>query len=169
MTEFNAGEKSNPPQPTPLAPGVDIKPNETRTNLIVNYLPQTLSQKELMSMFSTIGPVKEAKVMMDMKTGYSYGFGFVDYHRTEDAQRAIRSLNGLEVQNKRIKVAFARPPGVSKDTNLYVANLPRHWAEAEVDQLFAPYGNIIQRNILRDKTTGLMRGVAFVRWGANPL
>lgn len=62
-----------------------------------------------------------------LQTGYSYGFGFVNYAKAEDAATAISTLNGLQVQNKRLKVSFARPSGEEiKETNLYVTNLPRY-------------------------------------------
>lgn len=130
---------------------------EPRTNLIINYLPQNMNEKELYSLFVTIGPVESCRVMKDYKvtgtprcmlkralgftelaciilivtfpfsqTGYSYGFGFVNYAKAEDAATAISTLNGLQVQNKRLKVSFARPSGEEiKETNLYVTNLPR--------------------------------------------
>ena len=34
------------------------------------------------------------------------GYGFVNYHRAEDAEKAINTLNGLRLQNKTIKVTF---------------------------------------------------------------
>lgn len=37
------------------------------TNLIINYLPQTMTEKELFSMFVTIGPVESCRVMKDNK------------------------------------------------------------------------------------------------------
>ncbi|GAB1867232.1 RRM domain-containing protein [Camponotus japonicus] len=143
-----------------------IKGNEEpRTNLIINYLPQNMNEKELYSLFVTIGPVESCRVMKDYKTGYSYGFGFVNYAKAEDAATAISTLNGLQVQNKRLKVSFARPSGEEiKETNLYVTNLPRNITESQIDEIFSKYGNIVQKNILKDKLTGLPRGVAFVRF-----
>jgi RNA recognition motif-containing protein len=44
----------------------------------------------------------------DKPTGYSYGFGFIDYQSPTDAQRAIESLNGLQLQNKKMKVAYSK-------------------------------------------------------------
>lgn len=41
--------------------------NDDRTNLIINYLPQTMTEKELYSMFVTIGPVESCRVMKDYK------------------------------------------------------------------------------------------------------
>ncbi|KAK7864814.1 hypothetical protein R5R35_001620 [Gryllus longicercus] len=139
--------------------------NDMKTNLIINYLPQNMTEKELYSMFVTIGPVESCRVMKDFKTGYSYGFGFVNYAKAEDASRAIGTLNGLQVQNKRLKVSFARPSGEDiKETNLYVTNLPRNITEQYLEQLFGKYGTIVQKNLLKDKVTGMPRGVAFVRY-----
>ncbi|XP_076220652.1 sex-lethal homolog isoform X3 [Nomia melanderi] len=139
--------------------------DEPRTNLIINYLPQSMTEKDLYSLFVTIGPVESCRVMKDYKTGYSYGFGFVNYAKAEDAATAINTLNGLQVQNKRLKVSFARPSGEEiKETNLYVTNLPRNITESQIDDIFSKYGNIVQKNILKDKLTGLPRGVAFVRF-----
>ena len=36
--------------------------------------------------------------------GQSLGYGFVNYKRPEDAEKAINTLNGLRLQNKTIKV-----------------------------------------------------------------
>lgn len=40
-------------------------------------------------------------------TGQSLGYGFVNFNRVEDADKAINTLNGLRLQNKTIKVDFA--------------------------------------------------------------
>ncbi|XP_051162115.1 sex-lethal homolog isoform X1 [Leptopilina boulardi] len=138
---------------------------DSRTNLIINYLPQSMTEKELYSMFVTIGPVESCRVMKDYKTGYSYGFGFVNYAKIEDADTAIATLNGLQVQNKKLKVSHARPSGEEiKETNLYVTNLPRNTTDKQIEDIFSKFGNIVQKNILKDKHTGLPRGVAFVRY-----
>ncbi|XP_055380573.1 sex-lethal homolog isoform X5 [Condylostylus longicornis] len=135
------------------------------TNLIVNYLPQDMQDRELYSLFRTIGPINTCRIMRDLKTGYSFGYAFVDFCNETDAQRAIKSLNGITVRTKRLKVSYARPGGdCLKDTNLYVTNLPRTITEDQLDIIFGKYGQIVQKNILRDKLTGKPRGVAFVRF-----
>lgn len=136
-----------------------------KTNLIVNYLPQTMTEKDLYAMFMTIGPIESCRVMKDFKTGYSYGFGFVNFTREEDATRAIDTFNGYQLRNKRLKVSYARPSGEEiKDTNLYVTNLPRAITEEQLETIFGKYGRIVQKHILRDKSNGTPRGVAFVRF-----
>ncbi|GFR60092.1 ELAV 2-like protein [Elysia marginata] len=137
--------------------------DDSSTNLIINYLPQTLTDEEFRSLFLSVGPISSSKIVRDKATNYSYGFGFVVYERAQDAQRAIETLSGLQLQNKRIKVAHARPSGDQiKGANLYVRNLPSHWTETELNKLFQPYGKIIQSRILIDLGTGLSRRVGFV-------
>ena len=49
----------------------DISPDDdcSRTNLIVNYLPQTMTQEEIRSLFSSIGEVESCKLIRDKVTG----------------------------------------------------------------------------------------------------
>jgi hypothetical protein len=75
----------------------------------------------------------------DRATGYSYGYGFVDYYRADDAAKgnffctiffilgslAIDTLNQLKMEHKTIKVSYARPKcDETRGTNLYIRNLP---------------------------------------------
>jgi len=143
--------------------------DESPTNLIINYLPQTLTDEEYRSMFLSIGPIKSAKIIRDKATGYSYGFGFVDYQHPSDADRAIATLNGLQLQNKRIKVAKARQGGENiKGANLYVRNLPTAWTETELNKLFEPFGKIIQSRVLVDLQTGVSKRVGFILYNTRP-
>lgn len=43
------------------------------TNLIINYLPQDMSERELYSLFSTMGPIESCKIMRDMKVSQCPG------------------------------------------------------------------------------------------------
>lgn len=51
--------------------GVSTQPDDdgSRTNLIVNYLPQTMTQEEIRSLFSSIGEVESCKLIRDKVTG----------------------------------------------------------------------------------------------------
>uniref|UniRef100_A0A6R4ZVS0 ELAV-like protein n=1 Tax=Xenopus tropicalis TaxID=8364 RepID=A0A6R4ZVS0_XENTR len=146
-----------------------------RTNLIVNYLPQNMTQDELRSLFSSIGEVESAKLIRDKVAGrmstnamslwHSLGYGFVNYLNAKDAERAINTLNGLRLQSKTIKVSFARPSSESiKDANLYISGLPRTMTQKDVEDMFLPFGRIINSRVLVDQATGLSRGVAFIRF-----
>lgn len=134
-----------------------------KTNLIINYLPQTLTDSEFRSLFETVGNLKGCKIVRHKSTGYSYGFGFVDYDTPSDASRAIETLNGYQLQNKRIKVAYARPGGeVIKNANLYIRGIPKSMEQDELIAMFKDCGEIIQCRMLKDDFTGENKGVAFV-------
>ncbi|GFS93867.1 ELAV-like protein 4 [Trichonephila clavipes] len=138
---------------------------DSKTNLIVNYLPQTMTQEEIRSLFSSIGEVESCKLIRDKVTGQSLGYGFVNYVRPEDAEKAINTLNGLRLQNKTIKVSYARPSSEAiKGANLYVSGLPKSMTQQDLEGLFTPFGRIITSRILCDNITGLSKGVGFVRF-----
>jgi len=46
------------------------------------------------------------KVVRDMKTGNTLGYGFVNYETTEAAEKAIQTINGHKVQHKTLKVGW---------------------------------------------------------------
>lgn len=51
-----------------------------------------------------------------------------------------------------------------KDVNeIFVSFIFRNITEAGIEDIFNKFGRIVQKNILKDKLTGLPRGVAFVR------
>lgn len=151
---------------------------ESKTNLIVNYLPQSMTQDEIRSLFSSIGDVESCKLIRDKLTGQSLGYGFVNYQQPQDAEKAINTLNGLRLQNKTIKVSYARPSSEAiKGANLYVSGLPKNMTQQDLENLFSSYGRIITSRILCDNITvrqfvtgggdylpGLSKGVGFIRF-----
>lgn len=137
----------------------------SKTNLIINYLPQNMSQEEVRSLFSSMGEVESCKLVRDKLTGQSLGYGFVNYIRQEEAAKAVSTLNGLRLQNKTIKVSFARPSCEAiKGANLYVSGLPKTMTQPDLEGLFVGFGQIITSRILCDNVTGLSKGVGFVRF-----
>uniref|UniRef100_A0A0D3EEY8 RRM domain-containing protein n=1 Tax=Brassica oleracea var. oleracea TaxID=109376 RepID=A0A0D3EEY8_BRAOL len=66
----------------------------------------------LESLFGEQGKVVEARVIYDRDSGSSKGFGFVTYNSAQEAQNAIRTLDGADLDRRQIRVseAEARPP-----------------------------------------------------------
>jgi len=137
-----------------------------RTNLIINYLPQTMTQDEIKDLFGSIGAIESCKLVRDKTTGQSLGYGFVNFIRMEDAEKAVKQMNGLRLQNKMIKVSFARPSSDSiKFSNLYVSNLPCSMTQQELESMFADFGSIISSKILcNPKAEGTSKSVGFIRF-----
>ena len=77
--------------------------------LFVGSLPFSTTSDQLREIFAKAGQVVEANVVMDKMTGRSRGFGFVEMAAEEDAKKAIDTLNGTEVDGRKIFVSEARP------------------------------------------------------------
>lgn len=137
-----------------------------KTNLIVNYLPQNLSDKEFHDLFSKAGNLTASKIVRDKATGYSYGFGFVDYETEEDASNAINLLNGYQIQHKHIKVSYSRVGDNVKGANLYLRNLPKDVNETDIERVFSPYGTIVQIRVLAN-AQGIPKGIGFVLFSSR--
>lgn len=77
--------------------------------LYVGGLAYSINDKQLEDLFAEIGKVTSATVIKDRDSGQSKGFGFVEMSENEDAQKAIKDLNGKEVGGRSIVVNQARP------------------------------------------------------------
>ena len=77
--------------------------------LYVGNLPYSVTDEELQGIFTPLGEVASAKVIIDRFSGQSKGFGFVEMSKEEEAQSAIQQLNGTKVGSRQIVVNEARP------------------------------------------------------------
>jgi len=78
------------------------------TKLYVGNLPWTFNNNQLSDTFKKHGNVISAKVVTDKESGKSKGFGFVEMENENDANTAIKSLNGSEVSGRKLVVAAAK-------------------------------------------------------------
>ena len=62
--------------------------------LYVGSISFDASEESLRDLFSGIGEVESVKIITDMHTGRSKGFGFIEMASEEDAKKAIEQLNG---------------------------------------------------------------------------
>jgi len=77
-------------------------------NLYVKNLDDTVGDDVLRDEFSAMGTITSARVMRDLKTGVSRGFGFVCFSTPEDSTRAVNEMNGKIIAGKPIFVALAQ-------------------------------------------------------------
>lgn len=73
-------------------------------NIYVGNLSYSLSVEELEKVFAEYGEVLSANIITDRETGRSKGFGFVDMKDDDEAQKAIETLNGKEVNGRTLRV-----------------------------------------------------------------
>jgi RNA recognition motif-containing protein len=78
-------------------------------NIYVGNLSYEVTEQELQRAFETFGQVESSKIIQDMYSGRSKGFGFVEMADNDDAWSAIDALNGKEMKGRTLKVNKARP------------------------------------------------------------
>ena len=78
-------------------------------NIYVGNLSYDVNEGDLKKAFEAFGQVESSKVIMDMYTGRSKGFGFVEMPIEAEAQSAIESLNGKKFKGREANVNKARP------------------------------------------------------------
>lgn len=78
-------------------------------NIYVGNMNFNLGNEDLFNLFSQFGEVTSAKIINDKESGRSKGFGFVEMENSEDALKAIASLNESEVMGRKLIVNEARP------------------------------------------------------------
>lgn len=77
--------------------------------IYVGNLSYSLDSDQLRKIFEDYGTVTSAEVVYDRNTNRSRGFGFVEMPEEEEANAAIRGLNGKEVSGRSLNVNQARP------------------------------------------------------------
>jgi RNA recognition motif-containing protein len=77
--------------------------------LYVGGLPYSVTEGQLQEIFSAHGTVESANVISDKFTGQSRGFGFVEMSSSSEAQKAIESLNGTQIDGRTLTVNEAKP------------------------------------------------------------
>jgi len=105
------------PAPITLNRGMDTlrekKNNMANNKLFVGGLAWATDDNGLQNAFEKFGAVREAKVIMDRDSGRSRGFGFVTFENGEDAQEAIKDMDGADLDGRSIRVneANEKPRG----------------------------------------------------------
>jgi RNA recognition motif-containing protein len=78
------------------------------SKLFVGNLSYSTGEAELRRAFEAIGALRSVAIITDRMTGRPRGFGFVEFERSDDAERAIASLDGQQVDGRTISVTVAR-------------------------------------------------------------
>ncbi len=78
-------------------------------NLFIGNMSFKTTETELRSLFEPFGEISRVNVVTDRDTGQARGFGFVEMTNDGEAEKAITSLNGKEVDGRALNVNEARP------------------------------------------------------------
>ncbi len=84
--------------------------------LFVGNLSFKVTETELQEVFSQAGAVVSVSIPTDKYTGKKRGFGFVEMSSQEEAEQAIKALNGRALAGREMSVNLARPKEKSSDS-----------------------------------------------------
>jgi polyadenylate-binding protein len=149
------------------------------TNLYVKNLDTEVTQEEFNELFSRYGNVTSALIATD-EEGKSKGFGFVNFEKHEEAQRAVDELHDIDYKGKKLFVARAQKKAEREEelrrsyeqakleklskyqgVNLYIKNIEDDWDDDKLRAEFEPFGTITSCKIMRDEK-GISKGFGFV-------
>jgi nucleolysin TIA-1/TIAR len=80
-------------------------------HIFVGDLSNEVNDEVLLQAFSAFGSVSEARVMWDMKTGRSRGYGFVAFRDRPEAEKALSSMDGEWLGSRAIRCNWANQKG----------------------------------------------------------
>ncbi|XP_059562943.1 LOW QUALITY PROTEIN: polyadenylate-binding protein 1-like [Myotis daubentonii] len=151
------------------------------TNVYVKNLQMDIDEQGLEELFSQFGKTLSVKVMRD-DSGHSRGFGFVNFEKHEEAQKAVMDMNGKEVRGQllyvgraqkwaerqnELKRKFQQMKQMKQDrlnhyqgVNLYVKNLDDSIDNERLRKEFSPYGVITSAKVMTEG--GHSKGFGFV-------
>jgi RNA recognition motif-containing protein len=83
-------------------------------NIYVGNISRESTENEVQQAFEEYGEVTSVNIIKDKFTGNSKGFGFVEMPNKEEAENAIKNLDGQRLNGRVLNVAEARPRTESK-------------------------------------------------------
>ena len=141
-------------------------------NVFIKNLDTAIDNKALHDTFAAFGNILSCKVAQD-EFGNSKGYGFVHYETAEAATNAIKHVNGMLLNEKKVFVGHHIPKKDRQSkfdemkanfTNIYVKNVETDATDDEFRELFEKYGPITSASLARDSETGKSRGFGFVNF-----
>ncbi|WVQ84574.1 polyadenylate-binding protein, cytoplasmic and nuclear [Cryptococcus sp. DSM 104549] len=140
-------------------------------NIFIKNLDESIDNKALHDTFAAFGDILSCKVGTD-ENGKSRGFAFVHYNTGEAADAAIKAVNGMLLNDKKVYVGHhvGKKERLSKVeeqkaqfTNVYIKNIDAEVTDEEFEALVKPFGATVSVAISRDEK-GASKGFGFVNY-----
>uniref|UniRef100_A0A915IAS7 RRM domain-containing protein n=1 Tax=Romanomermis culicivorax TaxID=13658 RepID=A0A915IAS7_ROMCU len=152
------------------SPGTQIKVDTSKHfHVFVGDLSPEIDNKTLKDAFAPFGEISDVKVIRDLQTLKSKGYGFVSFVRREDAERAIEQMNGQWLGRRTIRTNWATRMTFDEviaqtsenNSTVYVGGINTNTTEDDVRKYFAKYGTIMDIKLFKQQ------GFCFVRFDAK--
>lgn len=143
-------------------------------NVFIKNLDNAIDNKALHDTFAAFGNILSCKVAQD-EFANSKGYGFVHYETADAANNAIKHVNGMLLNDKKVFVGhhISKKDRQSKFeemkanfTNIYVKNIDPEVSDDEFRTIFENFGEITSATLSRDPD-GKSRGFGFVNYSTH--
>ncbi|KAJ5996212.1 hypothetical protein N7499_007471 [Penicillium canescens] len=140
-------------------------------NVFIKNLDNAIDNKALHDTFAAFGNILSCKVAQD-EFANSKGYGFVHYETAEAANNAIKHVNGMLLNDKKVFVGhhISKKDRQSKFeemkanfTNIYIKNIDLEITDDEFRTMFEKFGEITSATLSHDNE-GKSRGFGFVNY-----
>ncbi|KAI9335296.1 hypothetical protein BDR26DRAFT_912132 [Obelidium mucronatum] len=186
VLEKSMAATSTPTTATSAMDDPDAMPVAT---LFVKNLSFATTEDNLRKKFTPVGGLRSVRIATkpDTKKGggavLSMGFGFLEFDRKEDAIKAVKALQGVELDGHKLELKFSNATGKGNTaakassaakrnmdeedevkvtgTKLIVRNIPFQATKKDIKQLFSTFGQVKSVR-LPTKFDGTHRGFGFV-------
>uniref|UniRef100_A0A3P9LHN6 Polyadenylate-binding protein n=1 Tax=Oryzias latipes TaxID=8090 RepID=A0A3P9LHN6_ORYLA len=139
-------------------------------NIFIKNIDDSIDNKALYDTFSAFGNILSCKVVCDERG--SKGYGFVHFETQEAANRAIETMNGMLLNDRKVFVGHFKSrkerevefgTKVMKFTNIYIKNFGDNLTDEKLKEAFSAFGKTLSVRVMRDEK-GRSRGFGFVNY-----
>uniref|UniRef100_A0A3P8VQM0 TIA1 cytotoxic granule-associated RNA binding protein-like 1 n=1 Tax=Cynoglossus semilaevis TaxID=244447 RepID=A0A3P8VQM0_CYNSE len=161
-------------------PSSQKKDTSSHFHVFVGDLSPEITTESIRSAFAPFGHISDARVVKDMATNKSKGYGFVSFYNKLDAENAISHMAGQWLGARQIRTNWAtrKPPAPksSQESNskqlkfedvvtqsspqnctVYCGGIQSGLSEHLMRQTFSPFGQIMEIRVFPEK------GYSFIR------
>uniref|UniRef100_A0AAR2L5P4 Polyadenylate-binding protein n=1 Tax=Pygocentrus nattereri TaxID=42514 RepID=A0AAR2L5P4_PYGNA len=139
-------------------------------NVFIKNMDESIDNKALYDTFSAFGNILSCKVVCDEHG--SKGYGFVHFETQEAANRAIETMNGMLLNDRKVFVGHFKSrkereaefgAKAMEFTNVYIKNFGEDFDSEKLRSIFSEYGKTLSVRVMTDER-GRSRGFGFVNF-----
>ncbi|XP_041921589.1 nucleolysin TIAR isoform X4 [Alosa pseudoharengus] len=165
-------------------PSSQKKDTSNHFHVFVGDLSPEITTEDIKAAFAPFGKISDARVVKDMTTGKSKGYGFVSFYNKLDAENAIVHMGGQWLGGRQIRTNWAtrKPPAPKnaqessskqlrfedvvnqsspQNCTVYCGGIQSGLSEHLMRQTFSPFGQIMEIRVFPEK------GYSFIRFSTH--
>uniref|UniRef100_A0A671Y454 Nucleolysin TIAR n=1 Tax=Sparus aurata TaxID=8175 RepID=A0A671Y454_SPAAU len=165
-------------------PSSQKKDTSNHFHVFVGDLSPEITTEDVKAAFAPFGKISDARVVKDMTTGKSKGYGFVSFFNKLDAENAIINMGGQWLGGRQIRTNWAtrKPPAPKsaqdngskhlrfddvvtqsspQNCTVYCGGIQSGLSEHVMRQTFSPFGQIMEIRVFPEK------GYSFIRFSSH--